>query len=259
MKITVRGSVFETNSSSEHSFMYLSKEMFEKWRRGEVEIKGGGYPVYDLADDDFTTTKKRPHTVFDPQTNEHPDEEWFSDYLDAIDNPEVKEDLLYVMRKHSGSGRRYIDNGENWDGSYISMLMIFLRHHGECVIRKQANKRYVDPEEWEPEYDEVLAAFRKAMHEIEEWEGIDDEKFAEFRKAVNDLREKEEITDEDISALESILSDMSKYKIEDEKFAAFRDAFDVLESHDIVYQESYIDVRDNGKNVRIHIWGRDDG
>jgi len=257
MKMTVRGSVFETNSSSEHAFMYLSKEMFEKWRRGEVGIKGGGYPVCDLTDDDLAVTEKKPDTVYDPQTDGHPDDNWFSDRLDPIDNPEVKEDLRYVMHKHSGSGRHCIENDENWDGSYISMLMIFLRQRSEHIFREHANRKYVDPEEWGPEYDEVLAAFRKALHEVEEWDGINDEKYAEFRKAVNDLREKEEITDEDISALGTICYKAGMYETDDEKFKAFRDAFDYLESHDIVYQSPILDVRDNGKNVRIHIWGRD--
>jgi len=260
MKTTIRGSVFETNSSSEHAFMYLSKEMFEKWRRGEVGIKGGGYPVCDLRDDDFTTTKERPDTVYDPLTNERPDEDWFGEYLDPIDDPVVRADLLHVLRRYFLGKKHYIENSETWDGSYISMLMIFMRHHGETVQRKHANKKYVDPEEWGPPYDEVLATFRNALCEIEEWEDINDEKNAKFRKIVNDLREKEEITEKDLSELWSVMfSEMDKYGIKDKKFRAFCDAFDDIEYYDVVYQNAHIDVTDSGKNVRIHIWGRDDG
>jgi len=260
MRTTIRGSIFETNSSSEHAFMYLSKEMFEKWRRGEVKIKGDGYPVTDLTDSDFEIAKKKPDTVYGPQTDEYPKEEWIHKELDAIDNPEVKADLLYVMRNYI-TGKEYKDiEYEKWDGSYISMLLIYLRHGGECVSREHANKKYVDPEEWGPPYEEVLAKFRKNLSEIVKWKDINDEKYVNFRKIINELRAKEELTDEDIMALWSIMFfEMDDYGIKDKKFRAFREAFYALEGHDVVHQNAFMDVRDNGKNVRIHIWGRDDG
>ena len=187
MKVTIRGPIFETNSSSEHTFMYLSKEMFEKWRRGEVKIAGGGYPVTNLTDDDFVATEKKPETVYDPQRDEDTENE-LSWILDAVDNPVVKADLLCAMRKCS-FGKEYVSNDfEKWDGSYLYMLLIFLRHGGDCVYRKEANKKYVDPEDWEE-------------------------------------------------------------KDEDEED----------HDYDSVYQSPYIEVMDNGKNVRIHIWGRDNG
>jgi len=257
MRITIRGSVFETNSSSEHAFMHLSKEMFEKWRRGEVKIRGGGY-IYGLTDDRLTVTEEIPDTVYGPQTDEYPEEEWLRKPLDAMDNPEMKADLLYVMRKYF-IGKEYIGTDlENWDGSYVSMLLIYLRHNGGWVSREDANEKYVDSEEWGLTYDDALAAFRKALYEIEEWEGIDDEKYAEFRKTVNDLREKEEITDSDIMVLWKIIfSDM--IMIQDEKLKAFVTAFDGIESYDSVYQNAYMDIEDDGKNVRIHTWGRYNG
>jgi len=148
MKMTIRGPVFETNSSSEHAFMYLSKETFEKWRRGEVRMRGHIYPVRDLTDDDFTFTGEKPDTVYNHRTNKHPNKEEFSEYLDTIDNPEIKIDVLYVLRKYIHGKKCNEMTSEDWDGSYISMLRTCLRHHGECVHRKHANKRYVDPEEW---------------------------------------------------------------------------------------------------------------
>ena len=260
MKTTIRTSVFETNSSSEHTFIYLSKEMFEKWRRGEVKMKGDGYPVCDLTDDDFTAAKKKPDTVYDTQTDEYPKEEWLRERLDAIDDPTMKADLLYVIRKYiAGKDYRKI-NFRKWNGSYVAMLLTYMSHHGECVARKDANKKYVDPEEWGPEYDEVLAAFRNALHEVEEWKGINDKKYSELRKMVNDLRNKEEITAEDISELWEILFvKMEDHKIKDKEFKAFADAFYELYDHDVVGQNAHLDFADNGKNVRIHIWGRDDG
>ena len=260
MKITIRQSVFETNSSSEHAFMYLSKETFEKWRRGEVKIKGDGYPVCDLTDDDFITAKKKPETVYDPLTNEHSEKEGAIDNMDMTDSPVINADLSYVLRKYFIGKKRNKINFEKWDGSYVSMLLIFLRHHGECVSREHANKRYVDPEEWGPTYEEVLEVFRNALCEIEEWKDIKKKKYSDFRKAVNDLRNKEEITTEDIMALWSIMFfEMEKHEIKDEKFKAFAAAFYDLEGHDVVYQNAHIDLTDNGENVRIHIWGRDDG
>lgn len=260
MKMTIRGPVFETNSSSEHTFMYLSKETFEKWRRGEVRIGGGNiYPVRDLTDDYFTIPDKKPDTVCGPQMNECPEEEWFRERLDNIDNSTVKADLLYVIRKYYGGKEGSRADFEMWDGSYVSMLLTYLRHYGEYVPREDANKRYVDPEDWGPAYDELLVAFRNALCGIEGWEEINDEKYSEFREAVNGLKNKEEITEEDISAFWDIMYDMEKHEIKDEEFEAFEDAFNDLYDYDSVYQSAHMDVMDNGKKIRIHIWGRDDG
>jgi len=261
MKITIRNSIFETNSSSSHAFMYMSKETFEKWRRGEVRIKGGGYPVRDLTDNDFETTKRKPDTVYGHQTDKYPKEEWLRKRLDAIDNPEVKADLLYVIRKYFAGKDFHAENSdETFDGSYVSMLLIYMRHGSETVLREQADKRYVDPEEWgAASYEEALAAFRKALCEIKEWKDINNEKYVKFRKAVNDLREKDEIAEASLSAIWKALYEMDAYKIKDKKFNAFETAFYELYHYDTVFQNPFLDVRDNGKNVRIHIWGRDDG
>ncbi|MCL1811334.1 MAG: hypothetical protein FWG41_03840 [Methanomassiliicoccaceae archaeon] len=240
--------------------MYLSKETFEKWRRGEVRMEGNYYPVCDLTDDDFIIAEKKPDTVYGPQTDEYPEEAWLCYCLDAMDSPLLKADLLYVMRKYL-IGEEYNRIGsDRWDGSYVSMLQTYLRHHGEYVLRKHANKRHVDTEEWGPGYDEVFHTFRKALCEIEEWEEINDEKYSEFHRIVNNLRNKEDINEEDILELWSILFlEMDKHEIKDEKFKAFEAAFYDLDDYDAVYQNAHMDIMDNGKRVRIHIWGRDDG
>jgi hypothetical protein len=240
--------------------MYLSKETFEKWRRGEVRMKGNEYPVCDLTDEDFTATRKKPDTVFGPQSDKYPENECLCEDLDRMDDPTVKADLLYVIRKYFMGKKFNRINFEKWDGSYIAMLKIFMRHHGECVSKKNANKRYVDPEEWGLPHDEALAAFRKALHEIEEWKEFNDEKFSEFRKTVNDLKNKEEITEEDLSELEDLLLlRMTEYRTKDERFEAFMEAFTDLYDDDCVYQNPHMDVSYSGDKVRIHIWGRDDG
>ena len=41
MKTTVRASVFETNSSATHSFIHMSKNTFEAWKRREKVLKIG--------------------------------------------------------------------------------------------------------------------------------------------------------------------------------------------------------------------------
>ena len=57
MKITIRGPVFETNSSSEHTFILISKGTYEAWKRGEVRIEDGCFgEVY--RDVDFIDAKK---------------------------------------------------------------------------------------------------------------------------------------------------------------------------------------------------------
>ncbi|MDR0335204.1 MAG: hypothetical protein LBH69_04895 [Methanomassiliicoccaceae archaeon] len=43
MKATLRSSVFETNSSTSHSYIRATKETFEAWRRGEVILDLGNF------------------------------------------------------------------------------------------------------------------------------------------------------------------------------------------------------------------------
>ncbi|MCL2786141.1 MAG: hypothetical protein FWD81_02835 [Methanomassiliicoccaceae archaeon] len=38
MRATIRGSVFETNSSSSHTFIHVSKETYEAWKKGKVYL-----------------------------------------------------------------------------------------------------------------------------------------------------------------------------------------------------------------------------
>jgi len=67
MKTTIRTSVFETNSSSSHTFIHASKETFEAWKRGEVYLidrewnKGkiitGGFYNSAYSEHDFTVKK----------------------------------------------------------------------------------------------------------------------------------------------------------------------------------------------------------
>jgi len=68
MKITVRRSVFETNSSSSHTFIHASKETFEAWKKGEAylvdrewnrgKIFTGGFYNSAYGEQDFTAKKK---------------------------------------------------------------------------------------------------------------------------------------------------------------------------------------------------------
>jgi len=260
MKTTIRTAIFETNSSSEHAFMHLSKEMFEKWRRGEVKVKDDDYPVCNLKDKDFTAAKEKPDTVYDTQTDEYPKDDWLRERLDAQDNPSMKADLLYVIRKYFMDEDHSVRDSDEWDGSYVAMLLTYMRHRGESVLREDANKKYTDPREWGQTYDEALAVFRNALYKVEEWKGINDKKYSEFRKMINDLRNKGNITEDDISELWStMMLKMECHKINDEKFNEFLIAFYDVYDHDMVYQEAYLDITDDGKNIKIHIWGRDDG
>jgi hypothetical protein len=134
MKITIRGSVFETNSSSGHTFIFVSKETFEAWKRGEKKIK---------------------HNILDYVAREE-------DFVNSNKNRKIDKD--------------------RWEGTYEEVMEYYKQLGGEMVYRTEASKEHVDPEEWNMDEN-----------------------------------------DEDC---------------------------------DIVYQRSFIDIKDNGKRVRIHFWGR---
>ena len=58
MRMTIRRSVFETNSSSLHAFVRVSKKTFEEWKRGEKLLKEGCvYCTY--GEDDFVSADKK--------------------------------------------------------------------------------------------------------------------------------------------------------------------------------------------------------
>ncbi|MDR0335203.1 MAG: hypothetical protein LBH69_04890 [Methanomassiliicoccaceae archaeon] len=52
MRLTIRASVFETNSSASHNFIYMSKNTFEAWKRGEkvLDMNGHFHDVYTEKD-----------------------------------------------------------------------------------------------------------------------------------------------------------------------------------------------------------------
>ena len=58
MKITIRGSVFETNSSSSHTFIHIKKETFEAWKRGEKILTWGGESLRHCDEGKFIESVK---------------------------------------------------------------------------------------------------------------------------------------------------------------------------------------------------------
>jgi len=68
MKMMIRGPVFETNSSSSHTLIHVSKETFEAWKNGEAylvdrggnkgKILTGGFYNSTYSEQDFTLKKK---------------------------------------------------------------------------------------------------------------------------------------------------------------------------------------------------------
>ncbi|MCL2143637.1 MAG: hypothetical protein FWH44_05225 [Methanomassiliicoccaceae archaeon] len=58
MRMTVRASVFETNSSATHYFIYASKETFEAWKRGEKMLEMYGFFDREYYEHDFVDARK---------------------------------------------------------------------------------------------------------------------------------------------------------------------------------------------------------
>ena len=62
MKQIIRYNTFETNSSSAHSLILISKETFDKWRNGELMLDGN--PWEYKTDKDFIPSTTNPNLYF---------------------------------------------------------------------------------------------------------------------------------------------------------------------------------------------------
>lgn len=86
MKINIRRSVFETNSSSTHSLSITSKEKFEKWENKEL--------VFNIYDDKFVTHEDAKKDIESNDT--HSDESDYQTYEEYSDD----DDLEYFEEEH---------------------------------------------------------------------------------------------------------------------------------------------------------------
>lgn len=88
MKVKIRAGVFETNSSSEHSIIIMSKEDFAKWETGEVLVSIDDCINCDTEDGEYTKgysreeAKQRFETL--PQFEDHreDEQEWTEEFID---------------------------------------------------------------------------------------------------------------------------------------------------------------------------------
>jgi hypothetical protein len=63
MKTTIRTSVFETNSSSMHSFIYVSKDTLKAWENGEKILKCKGLITAHGEDDLVDADRKNDGSI----------------------------------------------------------------------------------------------------------------------------------------------------------------------------------------------------
>ncbi|MCL2786142.1 MAG: hypothetical protein FWD81_02840 [Methanomassiliicoccaceae archaeon] len=229
MKMTIRGSVFETNSSSSHTFIYVSKRVFEAWKRGEKILSWrGGKSIKENWNGKFMEIVK--------------------DELHGENSGCVWGDASFV------NSDGFEEDQGWWSGTYEGVTEYADAHFGECVPRLGAKEKYVDPEEWD--MTDNIATFREALITIRKWDKLGNVEFTSLRETLDRFKDDEETIEKDVDELIDMLYLLDKREIEDEIFTAFREATEELENMSIVYQESYMDVEYDGDNVKVHIWGR---
>ncbi|MCL2147791.1 MAG: hypothetical protein FWH47_00395 [Methanomassiliicoccaceae archaeon] len=131
----------------------VSKNTFEAWRRGEKRIRGFDYNSSDVTylENDFVTNEEMCGDVVKaPKSPEYPNSEHVRKLLDAVNCPDIRKDLLYVIDKYKLAGNRRRDMCTwNQDGSYVFFLRCYMQQRDFGIPRKFVREEYVDPEEWE--------------------------------------------------------------------------------------------------------------
>ena len=135
MKITVRGSVFETNSSSQHTFIHVSKDTFEAWKCGKKVLLPRYFEETTYRDEDFADVDEIKE--YDPGEDCDGDEEPLSD-----DDPDCG-----II-------------------TYNGLLNCFSTFYGDFVSKSEAKKEHVDPEKWEETDDDDDAVYQNPYLEV---------------------------------------------------------------------------------------------
>ena len=128
----------------------ISKSTFEAWRNGKKKIRDFSSSSWDKTyrEEDFIDSRKDAMKV--PASGECPDSERVRKHLDAVNSPEVRRDLLYVIQKYNLAERGWRDiDTWNRDGSYVFFLRYYMRLSDFGIPRKYVREEYVDPIEWE--------------------------------------------------------------------------------------------------------------
>jgi len=130
----------------------ISKNTFEAWKKGEKRIKefeSCGDGTY--MEEDFINNKRVCKDIVNATGSlECPDSERVRKRLGAVNCPEIKKDLLYVIHKYKYALAEdwYVD-GADRDGSYVFFLRYYMMLSEFGIPRRYAREDYVDPEEWE--------------------------------------------------------------------------------------------------------------
>jgi len=131
----------------------ISRSTFEAWKRGEKRIGefSSGSCDETYREKDFIDNEEICEDVVKaPESDECPDSERIRKHLDAVNSPEVRRDLLYVIHKYNLAERGWRDiNTWNRDGSYVFFLRYYMRQSDFGIQKKYVREEYVDPIEWE--------------------------------------------------------------------------------------------------------------
>jgi hypothetical protein len=128
----------------------ISKDTFEAWRKGKKmikEFKSCANETY--TEEDFIDNEEICQDVMNTaELIKHSDMEYMRKRLNAVNYPEIKEDLIYIISKYETS-ERWWDNRVKGDGSYLFFLRYYLRLSEFGIPRRRVREEYVDSEEWE--------------------------------------------------------------------------------------------------------------
>jgi hypothetical protein len=131
----------------------ISKNTFEAWRKGEKRIKDFNTNSSDetYLEEDFVDNEKICEDVVNiTEIIECPDSERVRKRLDAVNCPEIRRDLLYIIYKYKLAEKWWRDvDTWNRDGSYVFFLRYYMWQSDFGIPRKCVREEYVDPEEWE--------------------------------------------------------------------------------------------------------------
>ena len=142
MKTTIRYCMFETNSSSEHTFILISKETFEAWKLGKIRIdRNKGDSIECVKNGEFIESMREE--------------------LHGCEDGWVYEDADFKK----GGWHGFIS--KRMSGTYENMMRYFESSHGSWVLKSEAKKEYVDPEDWEETCDGDVVEQRSCV-EIED-------------------------------------------------------------------------------------------
>ena len=136
--------------SADTKTIYISKKTFEAWKKGKksiINFESCGDEIY--GEEDFINNKNTcKDIVKDAGSLEYPYQERARKRLDAINCPEIRKDLLYVIHRYD-LAEKWWDYSIERNGSYVLFLWRYMRLNYFGIPRKYAREEYVDPEEWE--------------------------------------------------------------------------------------------------------------